>query len=215
MKQLIIIGAGGFGKEVAWLAECINNKTPTWDIVGFLDDNPDMHGKIINELPVLGGVEKVAEYRDAYFVCTVGASKIRRKIIEKAERINPDIRYATLIHPSVEMSRFVKIAEGSVICAHNILTVNIEIGRHVIINLDCTVGHDVILEDYVTMYPSVNISGGVHTGQNVELGTGAQVLQYKTIGADSIIGAGSVVIKDIPARCTAVGIPAKPIKFFE
>lgn len=215
MKGLIIIGAGGFGREVAWLAECINKKTPTWDIKGFLDDDPEVQGTVINELPVLGGIEKVAEFKDAYYVCTVGSSRIRQMIIEKAESINPNIRYATLVHPSVEMSRFVDIAEGSVICAGNILTVNLSIGRHVIINLDCTVGHDAILEDFVTLYPSVNVSGGVHVGQGVELGTGAQLLQYKAIGAHSIIGAGSVVVKDTPEKCTAVGIPAKPIKFFE
>ena len=212
MKQLIIIGAGGFGREVAWVAERINQIKPEWDFLGYMDDDPAAKGKVLNDFPILGGTDLVTEYPDAYYMCAVGSSATRKKIIEKIEKLNPDIRYATLIDPSVEMSRFVEIGEGTVICAHNILTVNIRIGRHVIINLDCTVGHDVVLGDYVTLYPSVNLSGGVAAGQSVELGTGAQVLQYKQIGDNTIIGAGSVVIKDIPADCTAVGVPAKPIK---
>ena len=95
------------------------------------------------------------------------------------------------------------------------MTVNISIGEHVIINLDCTVGHDAILDDFVTLYPSVNVSGATRVGRCTELGTGVQIIEGKTVGSYSVIGAGSVVIKDIPERCTAVGSPAKPIKFFE
>ena len=92
---------------------------------------------------------------------------------------------------------------------------SLEIGKHVIINLDCTVGHDAILHDFVTLYPSVNVSGISEIGRCTELGTGAQIIQAKKIGESTIIGAGAVVVKDIPAKCTAVGSPAKPIKFFE
>ena len=109
----------------------------------------------------------------------------------------------------------VTIGEGTIICAHTIITVNISIGEHVIINLDCTIGHDAIIEDYVTLYPSVNVSGFTHIGHAAELGVGMQIIQRKSIGDYSIVGAGAVVVKDIPAKCTAVGIPAKPIKFFE
>jgi sugar O-acyltransferase (sialic acid O-acetyltransferase NeuD family) len=129
--------------------------------------------------------------------------------------INPDIKFGTVIDPSVEMSDLVTIGEGTIICAHTIITVNIEIGSHVIINLDCTVGHDAVLQDFVTLYPSVNVSGITNTGHAVELGTGMQIIQGKTVGDYSIVGAGAVVVKDIPAKCTAVGSPAKPIKFFE
>lgn len=107
------------------------------------------------------------------------------------------------------------IGEGSIICAGTILTVDISIGNHVIINLDCTLGHDDIIHDFVTIYPSVNISGNIVVGECVELGTGMQIIQGKNIGKESIIGAGAVVVRYIPDRCTAVGSPAKPIKFFE
>ena len=112
------------------------------------------------------------------------------------------------------MSELINIGEGTIICAHSILTVNIEIGKHVIINLDCTVGHDAILQDFVTLYPSVNVSGITNIGRCSELGTGVQIIQAKMVGNYSIVGAGAVIVKDIPDKCTAVGSPAKPIKFF-
>ena len=215
MKDLIIIGASGFGREVAWLVERINKVDPTWTLLGFIDDNESLQGETVNQYPVLGRTEDVVRFPDAYFVCAVGASKIRERIIERVKTYNPCIRFGTVIDPSVEMSNLVTIGEGTIICAHTIITVNIRIGSHVIINLDCTVGHDAILHDFVTLYPSVNVSGITEIGRCSELGTGMQIIQGKTVGDYSIVGAGAVVVKDIPSGCTAVGSPAKPIKFFE
>lgn len=215
MKKLIIIGASGFGREVAWLVERINEKKMTWDLIGFIDDNVDLLGMDINGYKVLGTLSSAIDYEEAYFVCAIGASKTREKIISKLKNIIADVKFATLIDPSVERSQLVTIGEGTIICAHTIMTVNIDIGDHVIINLDCTIGHDAILKDYVTLYPSVNVSGNTVIGYCSELGTGMQIIQGKTVGNYSILGAGAVVVKDIPDKCTAVGSPAKPIKFFE
>lgn len=215
MKNLIIIGASGFGREVAWLVERINQKNPTWNLLGFIDDNDDIRDNIINGYKVLGRTDSIDIYEDTYFVCAVGASKTRERIIDKIIAIKSDIKFATLIDPSVELSELVKIGEGSIICAHTILTVNIEIGSHVIINLDCTIGHDAVLKDYVTLYPSVNVSGATVIGHCSELGTGMQIIQGKAVGDYSIVGAGAVVVKDIPDYCTAVGSPARPIKDHE
>ncbi len=212
MKDLIIIGASGFGREVAWLVERINQKASVWNLLGFVDDNPELQGKKVNGYPVLGGCESLASYPEAFAVCAIGAAKIRRRIIEKVKSMSPSQKFAKLLDPSVEKSDSVVIGEGSIICAHNILTVNIKIGAHVIVNLDCTIGHDAIIEDFVTVYPSANISGITHIGEGSELGTGMQIIQGKTVGRNSIIGAGAVVVKDIPENCVAVGSPAKPIK---
>lgn len=215
MKDLIIFGASGFGREVAWLVERINDIAPTWNLLGFMDDADDIQGTSVNGYKVLGKTADVSKYSDAYFVCAVGTSRTREKIINNLKSINPNIKFGTVIDPSVEKSDLVSIGEGSIMCAHSIITVNISIGKHVIINLDCTVGHDAVLGDFVTLYPSVNVSGITRIGHAVELGTGMQIIQGKTIGDYSIIGAGAVVVKDIPEKCTAVGSPAKPIKFFE
>ncbi len=214
MKQLIIVGASGFGREVAWLVERINQKLPTWEIVGFLDDNEAIQGNDINGYKVLGKTSDSGNYPDAYFVCAVGAAKVREKIVNSMKSANSHIQFGTLIDPTVEISDLVTVGEGTIICAHSIITVNISIGSHVIINLDCTIGHDAVIQDFVTLYPSVNVSGITNIGHAVELGTGMQIIQGKTIGDYSIIGAGAVVVKDIPEKCTAVGSPAKPIKFF-
>jgi sugar O-acyltransferase (sialic acid O-acetyltransferase NeuD family) len=213
LKKLLIVGASGFGKEVAWLTERINEKLPTWELLGFIDDNSTIHGQTVGHYKVLGGCDKISNYPNAYLVCAVGAAKTRKHLIEKISKITASPQYAILIDPQVEMSAHVAIGTGTIICAHSILTVDITIGQHVIVNLDCTIGHDAVLNDFVTLYPSVNVSGNCTIEQCVELGTGTQIIQGKTIGEESIVGAGSVVVKDIPSKCTAVGSPAKPIKF--
>lgn len=215
MKDLIIFGASGFGREVAWAVERINKVSSTWNLLGFMDDADDIQETEINGYKVLGKTDDVGDYPDAYFVVAVGASRIREKIVTNMKVVNPSIKFGTIIDPSVEISDFVTIGDGTIICAHTIITVNIDIGSHVIINLDCTIGHDAILEDFVTLYPSVNVSGITNIGHAVELGTGMQIIQGKTVGDYSIVGAGAVVVKDIPARCTAVGSPAKPIKYLD
>lgn len=213
MKDILIVGASGFGREVAWLIERINEVEATWNILGFLDDNAALHNTIVGGYSVLGSSEMVAKYPEAWLTCAIGSAKIRQRIIDKIEAISDKPpRFATLIDPSVIRSQRVAIGEGSIICAHTILTVDIQIGTHVIINLDCTIGHDAVIEDFATLYPSVNISGATRIGRCTELGTGMQIIQGKTIGHEAIIGAGTVVVKDIPPQCTAVGIPARVIK---
>ena len=215
MKDLYIVGAGGFGREVAWLVERVNQIEPRWNLVGFLDDARECQNTIINGYSVLGGCEYLEQLsKECWVICTIGASKIRKKVVEKLKRY-ANVKFATLVDPSVLLSDTVSVGEGSILCAGTIATVNINIGAQVIINLDCTIGHDAVLEDYVTVYPSVNISGNVIVKDSVELGTGTQIIQGKVIGEESIVGAGAVVVKDIPSRCTAVGAPAKPIKFLE
>lgn len=215
MKPLYIIGAGGFGREVAWLVERINQVEPTWEIVGFIDDNPVAQGTVVGGYPVVGGVDYLGTLdTTVWVVCAIGSAKVRKAVIDKASSYQ-NISFATVIDPSVIMSNRVEIGEGSIICAGNIVTVDITLGNHCIVNLDCTIGHDAVLGNYVTVYPSVNISGMTTIGECAELGTGMQIIQGKKIGESAILGAGAVVVKDIPPRCVAVGSPAKPIKFFD
>ena len=215
LDKLIIVGAGGFGREVAWLVERINEKKTTWNLLGFIDDNPLVQNCVLNGYGVLGTTDSISEYIDSYFVCAVGNSVTRKKIIDRLTAINPEIKFATLLDPTVEISKYASIGEGSIVCAHSIITVNIEVGKHSIVNLDCTIGHDAVLKDYVTLYPSVNVSGATLIDECTEIGTGTQIIQGKTIGHHTIVGAGAVVVRDIPNNCTAVGTPAKPIKYFE
>lgn len=210
MKDLYIIGAGGFGREVAWLVERINDVSFEWNLKGFIDDDESIWGSKEDGYPVLGGCEYLKKIGDVYAVCAVGSAKVRKKIINKLA--DSQVRYATLVDPSVIMSKRIRVGEGSIICAGTIITVDVIIGKHVIVNLDCTLGHDDIINDFVTMYPSVNVSVNVEIGECSELGTGAQIIQGKKIVPNTIIGAGAVVVKDIEEKGTYVGSPVRKIR---
>lgn len=210
MKDLYIIGAGGFGREVAWLIERINSVNPTWNLRGYIDDNTDIWGTNEADYKVLGGCDYLKSLGEVYAVCAIGNARVRKNVVAKLS--GSRVRFATVIDPSVIISGRVKIGEGVIICAGTIVTVDIQIGNHVIINLDCTLGHDDVINDFVTVYPSVNISGMVEVGECSELGTGTQIIQGKRIVANTIVGAGTVVVKDCVESGVYVGIPAKKIK---
>ncbi|MCI6649822.1 MAG: acetyltransferase [Lachnospiraceae bacterium] len=211
MKKLYILGAGGFAREVAWLVTRINEKKPEWDLQGFVSN--ESVGKIIyKNYKVVGNDDFLLglDY-EFWIVCAVGSSNIRAKIIQRYYS-NSNIHFATLIDPTVSISSDCSIGEGSVICAGNIITVNVSIGRHVIVNLNCTVGHDSILNDFVTINPGVNVSGKVDIGSKSEIGTGAKIIQGKTIAPNIIVGAGGIVVRNLIEKGTYVGVPVKKIK---
>jgi sugar O-acyltransferase (sialic acid O-acetyltransferase NeuD family) len=212
LKKLIplaIVGAGGFGREVAWLADDINEEKPTYDFLGFVDDGASSTPE---GYPVLGNTDRwIGDGRtDVQLVCALGDPVTRWKVTTRLS--DAGFNFATLIHPTVKRSRHVRIGPGGMICADNILTTNIDIGAHALLNLDCTVGHDSKLADYVSMMPGVHISGDVTTDIGAYFGTGAVAINGVRIGAWSVIGAGAVVSSDVPRGMIAVGVPAKPIK---
>jgi sugar O-acyltransferase (sialic acid O-acetyltransferase NeuD family) len=213
MKKIAVYGAGGFGREVDFLIRQINAASRIYEFIGYFDDGIEK-GRTINDFPILGNMDDLNKWKEPLdLVIAVGETGTKKKILNHIN--NPFIHFPVLIHPGVLMGdlRYNSIGEGSVICAGNIITVNVEIGKHVIMNLSCTVGHDARIGDYCSIMPSVNISGEVVIGESVFIGTGAQVNNQVTVGENSIIGSGAVVAKDLPPNCTAVGIPAKPIKF--
>jgi sugar O-acyltransferase (sialic acid O-acetyltransferase NeuD family) len=209
--QIAVYGASGFGRELAWLIQECN----AYNVVCFIDDNAMKQGSFLNGIPVLGLKELRQRFSDAKVVGGVGIPKTRETLINKAA--SEGFGFETIIHPRVERSNWIDIGLGTVICAGNVLTTNITLGKHVQINLDCTIGHDVIMDDYTTLAPGVHVSGWVHFGKRVYVGTGAVIINGTeemplTIGDDSIIGAGAVVTKSIPPDVVAVGIPARVIK---
>lgn len=210
MKDIVIVGAGGFGREVAFLIEKINEENLKWNILGFIDDNEDIQGELINNYPVIGKLEYLKD-KSTNVVIAIANTKIRRNIVE--ELSNTNNKYPNLIHPNTEISSSVSMTQGTIITAGTILTVSIKIGNFVIIDRGCNIGHDVIFNDFVTILPSTTVSGNVTINAETLIGTGTIIIQGLDIGTGSIVGAGSVVIKDIPDNCTAVGVPASPIKY--
>jgi len=214
MKRIVILGAGGHVRETAQLIKDINRVTPEWELLGYIDDNEAIHGQIRNGFPVLGPTEMLAEeeYKDIYVICGFSHPEGKKKAVAIVKELQPDIRFATLIHPTAVYGDENTIGEGTMICAGSIVTTNVSIGSHVIINYGCTVGHDCIIEDYAAILPGTNLSGNVTIREGVQTGTGTSVIPGMEIGAYTIVGAGAVVTQPLPAHCTAVGVPAKPIK---
>ncbi len=212
MKKIAVFGAGGFGREVHDMIEQINSADKQYEFIGFFDDGIEK-GTIINDYPVLGGVRELNQIESELCIAiAIGNPIIKHKIVEKIN--NPNISFPTLIHPNVFIgnTRFNKIGAGCIICAGNIITVNIVIEDFVILNLSCTVGHDTVIGRFSSFMPTVNISGEINIGECVYVGTGAKIINQLNIGKNSIIGSGAVVATDLPANCTAVGVPAKVIK---
>jgi sugar O-acyltransferase (sialic acid O-acetyltransferase NeuD family) len=214
MKKIAIFGAGGFGREVKMLIEQINGVNQQWDFIGFFDDDFS-HALHVAPEHQLGNTDVLNNFNEPlHLVLAIGNPVVKRKIHQKIT--NPNIQYPVLIHPNVVIGASnVTIGEGSIICAGNIITVDIAIKEHVILNLSCTVGHDTIIGAYASFMPAVNISGEVNIGTAVYVGTGAKIINQLQIGEETIVGAGAVVSKTLPPKCTAVGIPAKPIKFHD
>lgn len=216
MPDIVVYGTGGFGREVMFLIEDINKVENTWNVLGFLDDNAEIHRKIINGYPVLGGFDWIISHsksRQIHVALGIGNPKTKEMLAKKLENLSSNIFFPSLIHPSVIISEHVELGKGNIICAGNILTCNIKLKDFVTINLSCTIGHDVVIEDFVTILPGCNISGNVHIKKRVEIGTNTAIIQGIEIGENTIIGAGATVVKSLPSNCTAVGTPAKPIKF--
>jgi sugar O-acyltransferase (sialic acid O-acetyltransferase NeuD family) len=208
-----IYGAGGFAREVAWLARVSGGADGQVRVACFVDDDPDRRGQVLNGIPVLGLEAARREHPTARIVSGIGHPATRERVMTAAAAAGFECQ--AIVHPRTEMSEWVEVGPGTVICAGCTLTTNITLGRHVQINLDCTVGHDVRLDDYATLAPGVHVSGWVHIGRRAYLGTGACIINGTedsplVIGDDAVIGAAACVVRPVPPGITVVGVPAKP-----
>lgn len=211
MKEFCIVGAGGFGREFLFQTMNDTSFVSEYSFSGFVDDDNSILN-VVSEEGILGNITNLChmEREMACFLC-IGNPHVRRKLYEKISK-NRNIYFPSYINEKTIISKTTKVGQGSILCYGTIPTVNITVGNFVIINLSCTVGHDVIIEDFSTLYPSVNVSGNVRIGGLTEIGTGTQIIQGKNVGTNSIVGAGSVIVKDIDDNVVAVGAPARVIK---
>jgi len=215
MKDIVIIGAGSFGREVAQLIDDINMDKKTWNLLGFIDETALKHGTMVNSNIVLGGFDWLEKNGGGKLsaICAIGNPRDKYTVINRVATYG--MKFANLIHPGAKISKFMEFGNGNIICSNSFISVNVKIGDHISINPGCGIGHDVILGDYSSLYWNVTLSGNVKVGEGCEIGSKTAIIPKRTVGKWSIIGAGAVVIEDIPDNCTAVGVPAKPIKFFE
>lgn len=212
MKDLVIIGTGGVGRETALIVEAINRVEKQWNILGFVDDDANKIGKVINGYEVIGDRNFLGNYdKEIYTVCAIANYNVKKSIISMLKN-NKNINFPTLIHPSVELNNSIKIGEGCIVYQNVIMTANINIGNYIIISPKCGIGHDSNVDDFVSLLWNVNVSGNVTIREGVTIGSGATVIQGITVDERSFIGAGSVVIRDIVKDKIAVGVPSKYIE---
>jgi sugar O-acyltransferase (sialic acid O-acetyltransferase NeuD family) len=203
-KKICIFGTGGFGREVLCcvIDVCKKRNNRIEDIVCFMVS--DNHYK---ENTIMGiEVIKQSLFNPLLYdvVIAIGEPLQRKTIVNS---LPSNTTYATIIHPSVIMSKWVKIGEGSIITANTILTCNIKIGKHAHINLNTTIGHDCIIGNYFTTAPATNVSGNVNIGDCVYLGTNSSIKQGISICNDVTIGMGGVVVKNIKEKGVYIGNP--------
>lgn len=205
-STLLIIGAGGLGREVAATAIQLGY----WEEIAFVDDNATGE---VNGLPVWGTVQQLSDtvlFVDVFI--GVGNPTVKQEIYSKLHN-NTNLSFPSILHANarVHWADYVKIGKGTYLADGVIVTTNVEIGDFVLLNLSTTVGHDATIGDYCSIMPSVNISGGAELEEKVFVGTGAKLIKSTTLEKGCVIGAGAVVNTDVPAGETWGGIPAKPL----
>lgn len=214
MKRLLIIGAGGFGREVVAIVAAINAVQPAWELVGVLDDSaadsvasdrgPGVDSKQPS-VPVLGGVGALSTLTDHHAVIAVGSPTARAMIAAA----HPRQKWATLVHPDTTIASDSRIGVGSVVAPGARISTNCTLGEHVHVDQNVTVGHDSTVSAYVRLNPQACISGSVTLEQGVLIGANATVLQGLTIGSGSTVGAGAVVVRNVADAVTVKGVPAR------
>ena len=211
MKNIIIYGAGGYGREVACILKRINLINQEWNLIGFVDDGINV-GEANEYGKVLGGIEYVNRItEDMALVIPIGTPKIIQHIISNIS--NPHIYYPNIIDPDVFFldRESVKMGKGNVFSPKTIVSCNVKMGDFNLFNMNDGIGHDVTIGSCNTFMPNVNISGGVVVGDRDLFGVKSSILQYLTMGNDNQVGAHSLIARKAKDNFTYVGVPAIPV----
>jgi sugar O-acyltransferase (sialic acid O-acetyltransferase NeuD family) len=212
-RNLVVVGAGGFGRETVEAIRAMDAEDASWHLLGYLDDNPKLHGECVDGTPVLGGIAEIKNLPDALFVVCTGRPNnyaSRPKIVDRLGL--PAERYATIVHPSVTVSASSWIGPGSVLLANVVLTAAVTIGSHVAVMPHVTLTHDDVIDDFATIASGVRLGGHVRIGQGSYLGAGALIREGRSVGRGAMIGMGSVVLDDVPDEQVWIGVPARYLR---
>jgi sugar O-acyltransferase (sialic acid O-acetyltransferase NeuD family) len=206
---LVIIGAGGFGREVLDIVVALVAAGERLHFRGFLDDGEvDLERLERRQVRLLGPSPSIDGHADR-FVVGIGDGNTRASVVERLSLCGA--QPMTLVHPTATIGGDTDLSPGCVVAAGARLTTNIRIGHHVDIHVNATIGHDCLLEDFVSVYPGANIGGDVRLGREVTIGSGAIVLPRLFVGAGAMIGAGAVVTRDVEPGATVAGVPARAL----
>ncbi len=209
MKKLIIVGAGGFGREVYAWAQQHPDYGKIWTLGGFLDKNSAALDSFDGRSCVIGSVSEYEPAEDEVFVCAIGSPLIKRRLVEQFSKKGAS--FISLVHPSVIIGDAVEIGFGVVLCPGVILTSDIVVGDFSAINCLSSVGHDVRIGRFVTISGHCDLMGDTSYGEGAFVGSGARVIPGKNIGADAYVGAGSVILRSVREGSRVFGNPARSI----
>jgi sugar O-acyltransferase (sialic acid O-acetyltransferase NeuD family) len=212
-RELVIVGAGGFGRETAEAVRALNDNGAAWKLAGYLDDDPARHGTVIDGVPVLGSTKELGDMPDVSVVVCTGRPDnyfSRSRIVERLAL--PPQRYATIVHPSAWVSSTSRLGPGTVLLAQTVLTAAVTVGSHVAVMPHVTLTHDDIIDDFATIASGVCLGGNVHVGRCAYIGAGALVREERRIGAGALVGMGATVTRDIPADEIWTGVPARRLR---
>lgn len=212
MQRLIIVGAGGFGREALGWAQAIPHEQRRWEMVGFLDSNPQALAGLAAPYPIIGDPLTYVPTDVDVFLCAIGDPAAKLHVCRSLR--TRGAHFITFIHPTAVVGPDCVIGEGSVLCPGAVVTTNVTLGRFVVLNLSATVGHDATLGDGCTLNCHADVSGRATLGDGVFMGSHALVLPHAIVGDHAVIGAGSVVLRKVRARATVMGVPAKQIAGF-
>jgi sugar O-acyltransferase (sialic acid O-acetyltransferase NeuD family) len=214
VRKLVIVGAGGFAREVAWLVRDINRVEHQYEFMGYVVSDLSRVGEHDSKQEILGDynwIEKNSGKVDA-LAMGIGTPAVRKNVATELEARFPKLEWPKLVHPTTQFDRGTsQVQRGVLLCAGVIGTIGLVIEAFSMVNLACTIGHEARIGAYAVLNPTVNISGGADLGEEVLVGTGAQILQYIRVGERATVGAGAVVTRDVPPGETVVGIPAKTL----
>lgn len=207
MRDLVIVGAGGFGRETIDVVRAINAVTPTWNLAGVVDDSPsavnlDRLARL--GISYLGEVNSIA--LGDFVAVAVGNPDARRRVVESL--FERSVQFPKLVHPSAVVGSEFRCGEGLIILGGVSIGTNVSLGEHVHLNGHAVLGHDTICHDYVSVNPQATLSGEVTASQHCLVGAGATVLQGLTLGAGCLVGAGAVVVRSVAEGKTVTGVPA-------
>lgn len=204
---MLIVGAKGFAKEVLEVLYQLNDIE---NVVFYDDVSEDLPKQLYERFDILRNAEEVKEYFqnvDNRFTIGIGGPVLRKKMFDKFTALGGV--FTSTISPKATIGNFGnEIEDGSNVMTGTVITNDIHLGKGVLVNLNCTIGHDSVIGEFVEMSPGVHISGNCRIGDYCNIGTNATILPKITIGENVIVGAGSVVTKDVPNNCLVVGVPA-------
>ena len=208
MHDLVIYGAGGLGREVAEIVRGINDRQRFWNFLGFIDDvQPE--GSAVSDKKILGGASFIEKRENPLDVVLAIADPENKKAVYERLKKFPWVHFPNVIGRNSEIAFSAKLAEGIVISYMCSVSVDVELGACVFINAGSHVGHDTIVGDFCTIMSNVNVSGSISIGECTMIGAGVSILQGRKIGSHVTLGMGSVILRDVPDRCTMLGNPAK------